>query len=120
MGRGIYDRRLRQAPPGFDEDAKKMGRDALMKKYHAGALCVWRWCDDLGIESRPVGRPKKPVAQIDTLTGKEIAVYPCGADAAAVVHGAKENICAAAKKGGNAYGWRWRYVEEDFGIPGVD
>lgn len=58
------------------------------------------------------GRPKKRIAQYNKDTFELIQIYESAAAAARNLGlSDKSNICAAARKNGNAAGYKWKYIE---------
>lgn len=58
------------------------------------------------------GRPKKRIAQYNKDTLELIQIYESAAAAARNLGlSDKSNICAAARKSGNAAGYKWKYIE---------
>lgn len=94
---------------------------ARMKQISAYGY-LWKMADDKRDISnwtfrvqnkKDSGRPKKKVARIDKETLRVLEVYDSAADAARSM-GLKDksNLCRAARTNGNAYGFKWIYIEE--------
>ena len=112
MSRGIYNRKYKEMPPGFADDAPTMTVHGLIEKYHAAPASVLRWMEEVGVQPRGRGRVPTPVVQIDPETGRRIATFLSAKDAAQTVYGVRSYICrCAAGKCSTAYGWKWEYAK---------
>ena len=97
----------RPMPEDFPEHAHEKNV-ALMKHYHVGWDVLIRWKDLCGT-SKPWGRA---VIRIDA-DGNTERFQNVKAAALTVFGGNGSNIYRAIRYGGKAYGYHWRYADED-------
>lgn len=77
-------------------------------KYRDDKRDISEWVKRLE-NKKDAGKPKKKILQMDE-NYDIINIYNSGADAARALNKKdKSNICAAARKGGKAYGYYWKY-----------
>ena len=113
--------------PSASECARQMGysqaaiSNVCRQEQYSAYGYLWKLVND----NRPIsewvynnlnkqnsGKPKKRIAQYDKDTLELIQIYDSAAEAARALGLAdKSNICAAARKGKNAAGYRWKYQE---------
>ena len=102
IGQGNF----RSMPADFAEHARE-GMEPLMRRYNAGAETVRRWkslCGTLRGWRRGVIRRD--------MQGNETRFDSVKAAAQTIFAGDASAIYNAISKGGTAYGFRWRYVDE--------
>lgn len=77
-------------------------------KYRDDKRDISEWVKRLK-NKKDAGKPKKKILQMNE-NYDIINIYDSGADAARALNKKdKSNICAAARKGGKAYGYYWKY-----------
>lgn len=96
----------------------RQGENALsaygfLFKYENDPRDISEWVERLK-NKKDSGRPKKEIEQYDS--DKNLICTYESASAAATALGKKDksNICAAARKGVKAYGYYWKYKENNF------
>lgn len=107
----------RPVPDTFVADVKSgMGVGALMEKYRARYGTTLRWAGECGVAmSKYKGRS---VEKRDIDTNELLATYPTIAEAARNVYGDGFSIAAdigkcCRGKAKTAYGYIWRYCEQE-------
>ena len=91
---------------------KQISAYGYLWKYKDDPRPISEWVNKIR-NKKEAGRPKKIVLQYD-LKMNLIAEYPSAKDAAlAMGKTSRSNLCSAARKGGKAYGYYWKYKENE-------
>lgn len=90
---------------------KQISAYGFLWKYKHDTRPIEQWVEKVQ-NKKDAGRPKKVVLQYD-LEMNLIAEYSSAKDAAlAMGKQSRSNLCSAARKGGKAYGYYWKYKGE--------
>ena len=96
----------RPMPRDFEEHAHETIA-ALMKRYHAGTIPVIRWKELCGTAKRY----NREVIRTDEF-GNEVQFIRIK-EAGKAVYGCSSNIAHAIRNRRRAYGFTWRYADEE-------